>query len=529
MLGSTLRHRRGPSFVEPPTAGTPARRMSSSDQDDPGRQGADAGVGGPARTRASTTSGPARASDRPGAPGGVAGPTTRWPTPAMSVTSPATPRVARRRSPGRSARTRHEALRPGAARARSRRGRTPDRGAGDPGGVPRPGRGGDPVGPPPARCPTGSGPCPAVDAGPGRRRATRWAPRLPLERRRALEQARGLGAGAPRRQPGGPRARYRGLSRPPWPDTGAIPPAVVPTPAATPRRARHRGYPALRDADTGGYPGLGDADPSGYRASPRGRRDRLGRPWWRRRARLGAAGRAATATAATPTVTTRTATTTTTTTTPSSTSCPSAAAAAGRWPCSPSWSCCAMVGGWFGWSWVQGKIDPSGAPGDAVLVEIPEGTSTAGVGDVLADAGVISDATVWDWYTKLRDVGTIKAGTLRDAARLVVHRGASTTSRPSRCRPRSRRMVTMPRGLTQAQIATRLVDPDEGVPGFTPEAVQAALADPSARSAYLPADQPLARGHAVPRDVRLRRGRHADRSWCSGWCTSSTTSPPSST
>ena len=38
------------------------------------------------------------------------------------------------------------------------------------------------------------------------------------------------------------------------------------------------------------------------------------------------------------------------------------------------------------------------------------GTSTAGIGDVLAEAGVISDATVWDWYTKMRDVGTIKAG-----------------------------------------------------------------------------------------------------------------------
>ena len=165
----------------------------------------------------------------------------------------------------------------------------------------------------------------------------------------------------------------------------------------------------------------------------------------------------------------------------------------------------AMVAGWFGWSWVQGKIDPAGGPGDSVLVDIPEGTSTAGVGDVLAEAGVISDATVWDWYTKLRDVGTIKAG------RYEMRLDSSFTEalddlKAEPLPPEVAGMVTIPEGLTQAQVAARLVDPTKGVPGFTAEAVQQAMVDPSVRSGYLPADQALLEGTLFPETYAYEDG-----------------------
>src|SRR5262245_64537056 len=73
----------------------------------------------------------------------------------------------------------------------------------------------------------------------------------------------------------------------------------------------------------------------------------------------------------------------------------------------------AAVAGWFGWSWVQDQIDPPGSQGEEVLVEIPDGTTTSGIGHAMADAGVITNASVWDWYTKLRDVGSFQAGTYR--------------------------------------------------------------------------------------------------------------------
>ena len=165
----------------------------------------------------------------------------------------------------------------------------------------------------------------------------------------------------------------------------------------------------------------------------------------------------------------------------------------------------AMVAGWFGWSWVQGKIDPSGPPGDTVLVAIPEGTSTAGVGDVLADAGVISNATVWDWYTKLRDVGTIKAGSYEMRLDSSFDE-AIDDLKAEPLPPEVTAFVTVPPGLTQAQIAARLADPEEGAPGFTAEAVEAALAEPASRSAFLPADQPSLEGTLYPETYAFEEG-----------------------
>jgi UPF0755 protein len=156
----------------------------------------------------------------------------------------------------------------------------------------------------------------------------------------------------------------------------------------------------------------------------------------------------------------------------------------------------ALVAGWFAWSWAQGKIDPAGGPGEEVLVEIPEGTSTSAIGDILADEGVISDATVWGWYTKLRDVPTIQAGSYR--LRLDSSFSEAIDALAEDPLPPDSRLATVPEGLTQAQLAERLADPDKGVPGFTVEGVQAALADPSVRSPILPADQPLLEGTLFP-------------------------------
>ena len=168
----------------------------------------------------------------------------------------------------------------------------------------------------------------------------------------------------------------------------------------------------------------------------------------------------------------------------------------------------AMVAGWFAWSWVQGEVDPSGDPGETVLVDIPEGTSTSGVGDLLADAGVITNATLWDWYTKLNDPGTIKAGRYElqlDMSFDEAIDGLKAEPLP----PEVAGFVTVPPGLTEAQIAARLADPDEGVPGATPEAVQAALVDPATRSAYLPAEAPNLEGTLYPETYAVEEGETA--------------------
>jgi UPF0755 protein len=160
--------------------------------------------------------------------------------------------------------------------------------------------------------------------------------------------------------------------------------------------------------------------------------------------------------------------------------------------------------GWYSWSWVQERIDPPGPQGDEVLVEVPEGTSTAGVGDILADAGIISDATVWDWYTKLRDVGTIQAGSY--LMRVDSSFTEAIDALAAEPLPPDSRLVTVPEGLTQAQIAARLVDPEDGVPGFTIQGMRAALADPASRSPLIPAEQTLLEGVLFPETYTVEEG-----------------------
>jgi UPF0755 protein len=60
--------------------------------------------------------------------------------------------------------------------------------------------------------------------------------------------------------------------------------------------------------------------------------------------------------------------------------------------------------------WVNAKIDPAGAPGEVVAITIPEGSSTADVATLLADAGVVSDARVFQWYLRFNGEPTLQAG-----------------------------------------------------------------------------------------------------------------------
>ena len=164
----------------------------------------------------------------------------------------------------------------------------------------------------------------------------------------------------------------------------------------------------------------------------------------------------------------------------------------------------AAVAGWFGWSWVQDQLDPPGPQGEEVLVEIPDGTTTSGIGHAMADAGVITNASVWDWYIKLRDVGSFQAGTYR--MRLNSSFDEAIDDLKAEPLPPNSRLVTVPEGLTLTQLAQRLVDPTDGVPGFTPEGLQAALGDPAVRSAFLPADQTSLEGTLFPETYGVEEG-----------------------
>ncbi len=164
----------------------------------------------------------------------------------------------------------------------------------------------------------------------------------------------------------------------------------------------------------------------------------------------------------------------------------------------------AGVGAWFAWSWAQDEIDPSGDPGETVLVEIPDGASTSDVGHELADAGVISNATVWDWYIRFRDPGEFQAGGYR--MQLNSSFTEAIDALEEGALPPNAILITVPEGLTLSQTLARLADPEDGVSGFTAEGLQAALRDPASRSSVVPADQRSLEGTLFPESYEVEEG-----------------------
>ena len=142
--------------------------------------------------------------------------------------------------------------------------------------------------------------------------------------------------------------------------------------------------------------------------------------------------------------------------------------------------------------WYQGKVDPPGDPGKAVIVEIERGATLSGVGGVLADKDVISNATIFRFWARGKEI-EVQAGTYRfredssfDEALAVIRKGPA---------PPPVDRVTIPEGLTLQGLTEALADTDGR---FGPQQMQAALADPGIRSIFQPPDQTSLEGLLFP-------------------------------
>lgn len=63
-----------------------------------------------------------------------------------------------------------------------------------------------------------------------------------------------------------------------------------------------------------------------------------------------------------------------------------------------------------GYLWYQGKVDPPGEPGEVVQLTVPEGSSTSDVARLLEAEGIITSASVFQWYLRLNGAPTVQAG-----------------------------------------------------------------------------------------------------------------------
>lgn len=145
--------------------------------------------------------------------------------------------------------------------------------------------------------------------------------------------------------------------------------------------------------------------------------------------------------------------------------------------------------------WVQREINPSGPPGEEIVLTVPAGSTTGDIGDLLTGEGVVANGTVWDWYVRYKGAGPFQAGeyTFRKSSAM----GEAIAILDAGPIPPDVRRFTVPEGLTTREILDRLATGDKGL-GFDRATMQQLLDSGQIRSRYQPADQPSSEGILFP-------------------------------
>ena len=153
----------------------------------------------------------------------------------------------------------------------------------------------------------------------------------------------------------------------------------------------------------------------------------------------------------------------------------------------------AMVVVAIGGVWVARQLDPPGAAGAEVRVEVPRGSSVADIGRILEDKGVIGSATVFRWYVKFKGAGNFEAGafTFREDQSMADAIGVLDDGPEA---PPSVN-ITIPEGLTLTQIAGKI---EEKLPGRSASKFMELAGSGRFRSRYQPANVKTLEGLLLP-------------------------------
>lgn len=146
-------------------------------------------------------------------------------------------------------------------------------------------------------------------------------------------------------------------------------------------------------------------------------------------------------------------------------------------------------------TWVQNRIDPPGPPGEAVTLEIPMGSTTEQIGELLAAEGVIASDSVWRWYVRWQGSGPFQAG--RYEFRQNSHMDDAIEVLAAGPMPPDTLRFTVPEGYTVDQILARLADDERGL-GLDEAEMRVLLEGGEIRSQYQPDDQPSPEGILFP-------------------------------
>jgi UPF0755 protein len=162
----------------------------------------------------------------------------------------------------------------------------------------------------------------------------------------------------------------------------------------------------------------------------------------------------------------------------------------------------ALVLGLGGW-WVMKQVNPGGA-GEAVTVTVPPGSTTAQIANLLEREGVVSNATVFQYYVKWQDAGPFEAGVYDG-----LHKSSAMSDVLKRLEagplPPNFTQLAIPEGMWLVDIRAKIL---ETFPLMDADELDVALS--TVGSKYQPEGSTNLEGLLFPATYRVEEGDEAD-------------------
>ncbi|MEY2452779.1 MAG: hypothetical protein QOD92_2353 [Acidimicrobiaceae bacterium] len=150
--------------------------------------------------------------------------------------------------------------------------------------------------------------------------------------------------------------------------------------------------------------------------------------------------------------------------------------------------------------WAYRQLFPSGKVGEEIVLDIPTGSSTSSIADLLEKKNVINNAFLFKLYVKAKSGGPFQAGVYR----MPLHDSASDVLRRLKAGPLPppTRKFTVTPGLNLRQIPQAIV---ASIPTFSVDKLNAVLVAGQVRSQFQPADKSI-EGFLFPDTYEIGEG-----------------------
>lgn len=154
--------------------------------------------------------------------------------------------------------------------------------------------------------------------------------------------------------------------------------------------------------------------------------------------------------------------------------------------------------------WYQRQVYPGGKAGPPIAVQVPEGASTDEIGALLAQKGVVTNGTVFSFYSSQHNAGTFQAGNYT----FLEHSSIPAAIKVLKAGPVAPKVVkvTIPEGFTVAQIVARI---RQDVPRITRAELDTVVSSGRLRSRFQPLGQPSLEGMLFPATYDVADGTTA--------------------